>query len=101
MTEINERLAPRKQRIVQRKQRIVQQRGVVKKGALDPILQSALGIVRESAGLLWNVARFGIVLISEPKKSHPRATKGPDMLGGLKSGNVIPFSPTRNVRPPG
>jgi hypothetical protein len=33
--------------------------------ALEPVIQSALGIVRESAGLLYHIVGFGIALVSD------------------------------------
>jgi hypothetical protein len=59
--------------------------------ALEPIFQSAVGIVRESAGLLYHIAEFGIALVSDPPNSQPKCSTGrtrPDAPGGA---NVIPF----------
>jgi hypothetical protein len=36
-------------------------------GAREPVIQSAVGIVRESAGLLYHIAGLGIALVSGPK----------------------------------
>jgi hypothetical protein len=33
--------------------------------ALEPVIQSAVGIVRESAGLLYHIAGLGIALVSD------------------------------------
>lgn len=44
--------------------------------ALEPVVQSALGIVRESTSLLYHIAGLGaglgIALVSDPKLSRPK-----------------------------
>ena len=55
-----------------------------------PIIRNAVGIVRESAGLLQNVAALGIALVFEAEKARPRRPLAPPS-------NVIPF-PTRSIR---
>ena len=90
MTVINEQPASRKPRIAQ-------QNGVVAvgDGALEPVIQSALiqsalGIVRESADLLCHIAGFGVALVSGPKISRPkRGIK--QTLSAAPSANVILF----------
>jgi hypothetical protein len=58
--------------------------------AVSPIIRSAVGVVRESAGLLQNVAALGIALVFEAEKVPPRRPLAPPS-------NVIPF-PTRSTR---
>jgi hypothetical protein len=59
---------------------------------LEPVIQSALGIVGESAGLLYHVVGFGIALVSDPKPNRgTRQTR----LAAPKSANVIPFPQLR------
>jgi|ERR1700687_2900919 hypothetical protein len=98
MTVINEQPASRKPRIAQ-------QNGVVAvgDGALEPVIQSALiqsalGIVRERAGLLshrWLWRRVGIGPEDIPTKTRHQA----DTLGRAKR-ECNPFSSTRNFKPP-
>jgi hypothetical protein len=56
--------------------KVIEEAGEV---ALEPVIQSAFGIVRESAGLLYQIARLGIALLSGPKPkcgvTHPAAPK--------------------------
>jgi hypothetical protein len=60
-------------------------------GALEPIIQSALGIVRESAGLLYHIAGFGIALVSDPQNSQPKCGTVRTRPVAPESANVIPF----------
>jgi hypothetical protein len=62
--------------------------GAVGDGALEPIIQSALGLVRETAGLLYHIAEFGIALVSDPKPSRGAKRTG---SAAPKGANVIPF----------
>jgi hypothetical protein len=70
---------------------IAEQKGIdaVISGALEPVIESAVGIVRESAGLLFHIAGFGVALVSGPKiskrsirQTHPAARE---------SAKIIPF----------
>jgi hypothetical protein len=76
MTVINERPASRKLRIAQ-------QRGFVGNRALEPVIQSAFGIARESAGLLYHIAGLGIALLSGPRPKH----------GVKQTGSPVPKGP--------
>jgi hypothetical protein len=58
--------------------------------AVSPIIRSAVGVVRESAGLLQNVAALGIALVFEAEKVPPRRRIA-------RPSNVIPF-PARSTR---
>jgi len=58
------------------------------RGALEPIIQSAVGIVRESAGLLYHIAGLGIALVSGPK---PTCGSKQTSAAAPKIANVIPF----------
>jgi hypothetical protein len=68
-------------------------------GALEPVIQSALGIVRESAGLLFHIAGFGVALVSDANISRPKRNIGRTQPAARESANVILF-PARNVKPP-
>jgi hypothetical protein len=59
--------------------------------ALEPVIQSALGIVRESAVLLYHIAGFGIALVSDPKLSRPNYATEHARSAAPRSANVIPF----------
>jgi hypothetical protein len=59
--------------------------------ALDPMIQSAVGIVRESAGLLYHIAGFGIALMSSPQNSQPKYSTARTLPVAPEDTNVIPF----------
>jgi hypothetical protein len=59
--------------------------------ALSPIIRSAVGVVRESAGLLHNVAALGFALVFEAEKVPPRRPRAPPS-------NVIPFRTNRPLK---
>ena len=60
-------------------------------GALEPVIESALGIVRESAGLLFHIAGFGVALVSGAKISRPKRSIGRTHPAARESANVILF----------
>jgi hypothetical protein len=63
----------------------------VKHSDFDPVIQSALGILRESAGLVVHIAGFSVALVSDPRAPRPKAGRrqiGPAARDGA---NVIPF----------
>ena len=86
MTVINEQPASRKPGVAQ-------QKGADTAGAtaLEPVIQSALRIVRESAGLLYHIAELGIALVSGPKISRPNCGTTQTRPAAPKSANVILF----------
>jgi hypothetical protein len=56
----------------------------------DPVIRSAVGVVRESACLLYHIAGLGIALVSGPERS--RRQDGKQTLSAAPNGaNVIPF----------
>jgi hypothetical protein len=57
-------------------------------GALEPVIQSAVGIVRESACLLYHIAGLGIALASGPK---PKCGSKQTSADAPKNANAIPF----------
>jgi hypothetical protein len=59
--------------------------------ALEPVFQSAVGIVRESAGLLYHIAGLGIALVSDPQNSQPKYGTGRTRPVAPAGANVIPF----------
>jgi hypothetical protein len=63
----------------------------VKHSDFDPVIQSALGILRESAGLLVHIAGFGVALISDPSSSQPKAGRSQIGPAARDGANVIPF----------
>jgi hypothetical protein len=67
-------------------------------GMLGPVIWSAVGVVRESAGLVCNVAELGLALVLDTRKiaasSTPTNTPGktaPRRLDAHRASNVIPF----------
>jgi hypothetical protein len=58
------------------------------RGALEPVIQSAVGIVRESAGLLYHIAELCIALVSGP---NPKCGSKQTSVAAPKNANVIPF----------
>jgi hypothetical protein len=59
--------------------------------ALEPVIQSALGVMRESAGLLYHIAGFGIALLSGPRNSQPKYSTGRTRPVTPQAANVIAF----------
>jgi hypothetical protein len=59
--------------------------------ALEPVIQSALGVMRESAGLLYHIAGFGIALLSGPRNSQPKYGTGRTRPVTPQGANVIAF----------
>lgn len=86
MTFINEQPASRKPGIASQKGG-----DIGGPDALEPIIQSALGIVREIVGLLYHIAGFGIALVSGPQNSQPKYRMGPTCPVAPEGGNVIAF----------
>ena len=86
MTVINKQPASRKPGVAQQKG--ADTAGVL---ALEPVIQSASDIVRESAGLLYHIAAFGIALVSAPKLSRPKCDSEQPRPAAPKSANVILF----------
>jgi hypothetical protein len=80
MTFINERPASPKPKTAQ-------QNGVGDR-ALEPVIRSALGVVRESASLLHHLAGFGIAFLSDPE---PKAGIKQTRAAPPKGANVILF----------
>ena len=60
--------------------------------ALQPVLRSALGVMRESAGLVCHVAALGVALVWQPKRPRPGNATAPPRPGGQ---NIIPFPSNR------
>jgi hypothetical protein len=86
MTVTNEQTASRKPDAAQ-------QYGVdavLDRALRDPVIRSAVGIVRESAGLLYHIAGLGIELISSPEISR-RQSGSKQTRSVPNSANVIPF----------
>jgi hypothetical protein len=95
MTVINERTAPQKPSVAQ-------QCGVdtvLDRVLREPVIRSAVGIVRESAGLLYHIAGLGIALVSSPEISRRQCGSKQTRSAAPNGANVIHF-PTRNVGPP-
>ncbi|NEU97158.1 hypothetical protein [Bradyrhizobium uaiense] len=71
-------------------------RAVAAHGPLGPVLESLAGILRESAGLVRNVAGLGIVLVLDttPPKRRPvaRPLPAPDTT------NIIRFPAHRSAK---
>jgi len=71
-------------------------------GMLGPVVRSAVGVVRESVGLVCNVAELGVSLVLDTSKIAPNNTpaKAPSTTQGKTAprrvdargaANVIPF----------
>ncbi len=63
----------------------------IRASALEPVIQSAVGIVREGAGLLYHIAGFGIALMSSPQNSRPKYSTARTRPVTPEDANVIPF----------
>jgi len=61
----------------------------VKHSDFDPVIQRALGILRESAGLLVHIA--DVALVSDASSSRPKAGRRQIGPAARNSANVIPF----------
>ncbi len=79
-----------------RRPAILQRAGSGTPGTLDPAihdtLQSAMGIVRETTGLLCNITELGLALLWNPKASRPKRSPrqaGPSLSDGA---TIIPFA---------
>jgi hypothetical protein len=59
--------------------------------ALEPVVQSAVGVVRESAGLLYHIAGLGIALLSGPQNFRPKHRAERTDQAAPHRANVIPF----------
>ena len=82
MTVINEQTASLKQGIAPQGDTALDQ--VLR----DPVIRSAVGVVRESACLLYHIAGFGIALVSGPERSRRQdQTRSAAPYGA----NVIPL----------
>jgi hypothetical protein len=73
----------------------------------DPVIQSALGILRESAGPLVHIAELGVALVVAfvLDSRSPRPKSGQIQIGpaARDGANVIPFpqlkTPSRRLEP--
>jgi hypothetical protein len=85
MTVINEQTASRKPSIAP------QVDTVLDRALREPVIRSAVGIVRESAGLLYHIAGLGIALISSPEISRRQHGSNQTRSAAPNSANVILF----------
>jgi hypothetical protein len=85
MTVINEQTASRKPSIAP------QVDTVLDRALRDPVIRSAVGVVRESACLLYHIAGLGIALVSDPQNSQPKYGTGRTRPVAPAGANVIPF----------
>jgi hypothetical protein len=67
--------------------------------ALEPVFQSAVGIVREGVGLLYHIAGLGIALVSNPQNSQPGHRAGRTLPVAPEGANVIPFPSSKSRAP--
>jgi len=76
-------------------------------GMLGPVIRSAVGVVRESAGLVCNVAELGLSLVLDTRKTAPGkiaarnpapGNAAPKRAPAPGASNVIPFPSARNIR---
>ena len=87
MTVTNEQAASRKPDTAQQ----YDVDAVLDRALRDPIIRSAVGIVRESACLLYHIAGFGIALISSPETPRRQHGSRQTRSAAPNSANVIPF----------
>ena len=77
-----------------RKPDTAQQHGVdagLNRALRDPVIRSAVAIVRESVGLLYHLAGLGIALISGPEISRRQHGSKQTRSAAPNSANVIHF----------
>jgi hypothetical protein len=67
-------------------------------GRFGPVVGSALGVLWESAGLVWNVAGLGIALVSDTRQAAPKKP-APKRLPAPGASNVVPFPATQGTKP--
>ena len=82
------------ERAASRKPDTAQQYGVdavLDRALRDPIIRSAVGIVRESACLLYHIAGLGIALVSGPEISRRQRVSKQTSPVAPNSANVILF----------
>jgi hypothetical protein len=87
MTVINEQPASRKPSIAQ-------QYGIDKaldRASREPVIRSAVGIVRESACLLYHIAGLGIALVSGPEISRRQHGSKQTRSAAPNGANIIRF----------
>jgi hypothetical protein len=85
MTVINEQTASRKPSIAP------QVDTVLDRALREPVVRSAVGVVRESACLLYHIAGLGIALISSPETPRRQHGSRQTRSAAPNSANVIPF----------
>lgn len=59
--------------------------------SLEPVIQSALGVLRESASLLFHIAGLGAELVSGPKTSRSKRDISQACSAAHESSNVVPL----------
>ena len=64
---------------------------VLDRALRDPIIQSAVGIVRESACLLYHIVGLGIALVSGPEISRRQCSNKQTRSAAPNGANVILF----------
>jgi hypothetical protein len=65
--------------------------GVLNRALRDPVIRSAVGIVRESACLLYHIAGLGIALVSGPEVSRRQHGSKQTRSAAPNGANVIHF----------
>jgi hypothetical protein len=64
---------------------------VLDRALREPVIRSAVGIVRESVGLLYHIAGLGIALVSGPEISRRQSGSKQTRSAAPNGTNVIPF----------
>jgi hypothetical protein len=64
---------------------------VLDRALRDPVIRSAVGVVRESACLLYHIAGLGIALVSDPEISRRQRVSKQSRSAAPNSANVILF----------
>jgi hypothetical protein len=67
-------------------------------GVFGPVMQSAIGVVRESAGLVRNVAGLGIAVVLDTNEAAPKRLPDAKPLPAANGTNVIRFPVNARLR---
>jgi hypothetical protein len=64
---------------------------VLDRALREPVIRSAVGVLRESACLLYHIAGLGIALVSGPERSQRQHGNNHTRSAAPNGVNVIPF----------
>ncbi|WP_298373670.1 hypothetical protein [uncultured Bradyrhizobium sp.] len=66
---------------------------------LVPVMQSVIGLINESAGLVRHVAALGIVLMLDTNRAPQRRRPAADPVRAPEASNIIRFPTPKNTKP--